>query len=89
MAASFLEEIHDLPLTLVRKKTGTAVVADDGSLVTKPSCRRPELGDYLSHIYENYPFSHIVMGDGTNHKKLHPLVEQHQEPRGYHFFPDR
>ena len=36
----------------------------------------PELGDYLSHVYENYPFSHIVMGDGTNHKKLQPLVEQ-------------
>lgn len=36
----------------------------------------PELGDYLSHVYENYPFSHIVMGDGTNHKKLQPLVKQ-------------
>ena len=58
------------------EKTGTAVVADDGSLVTKAIVPTPELGDYLSYVYENYPFSHIVMGDGTNHKKLQPLVEQ-------------
>ena len=54
------------------EKTGTAVVADDGSLVTKAIVPTPELGDYLSHVYENYPFSHIVMGDGTNHKNCSP-----------------
>ena len=58
------------------EKTGTAVVAEDGSLVTKAIVPTPELGDYLSWVYETHPFSHIVMGDGTNHKKLQPLVEQ-------------
>ena len=58
------------------EKTGTAVVAADGSLVTKAIVPTPELGDYLSRVYETHPFSHIVMGDGTNHKKLQPLVEQ-------------
>ena len=58
------------------EKTGTAVVAEDGSLVTKAIVPTPELGDYLSRVYETHPFSHIVMGDGTNHKKLQPLVEQ-------------
>ena len=56
--------------------TGSAVVAEDGSLVTKAIVPTPELGDYLSRVYETHPFSHIVMGDGTNHKKLQPLVEQ-------------
>lgn len=58
------------------EKTGTAVVADDGSLVTKAIVPTLELGDYLSKAYEAHSFSHIVMGDGTNHKKLQPLVEQ-------------
>ena len=58
------------------EKTGTAVVSEDGSLVTKAIVPTPELGDYLSRVYETHPFSHIVMGDGTNHKKLQPLVEQ-------------
>lgn len=58
------------------EKTGTAVVAEDGSLVTKAIVPTPELGDYLSRVYETHPFSHIVMGDGTNHKKLQLLVEQ-------------
>ena len=68
------------------EKTGTAVVADDGSLVTKAIVPTPELGDYLSHIYENYPFSHIVMGDGTNHKSCSLVVEQWiARTTGYHF----
>ena len=58
------------------EKTGTAVVAEDGSLVTKAIVPTPALGDYLSRVYETHPFSHIVMGDGTNHKKLQALVEQ-------------
>ncbi len=77
MAASFLGgDTLIFAIDPGSEKTGTAVVADDGSLVTKAIVPTPELGDYLSHIYENYPFSHIVMGDGTNHKKLQPLVEQ-------------
>ena len=77
MAASFLGgDTLIFAIDPGSEKTGTAVVADDGSLVTKAIVPTPELGDYLSHIYENYPFSHIVMGDGTNHKKLQPLVER-------------
>ena len=77
MAASFLGgDTLIFAIDPGSEKTGTAVVADDGSLVTKAIVPTPELGDYLSHVYENYPFSHIVMGDGTKHKKLQPLVEQ-------------
>ncbi|MGN0949107.1 hypothetical protein [Megasphaera sp.] len=57
------------------EKTGTAVVNDDGSLVTKAIVPTPQLGDYLSRIYAAHPFTQVVMGDGTNHKKLQPLVE--------------
>ena len=57
-------------------KTGTAVVNDDGSLVIKAIVPTPDLLSYVGETYEKYPFSHIVMGDGTNHKHLQPLVEQ-------------
>ena len=58
------------------EKTGTAVVNDDGSLVTKAIVPTPDRLSYVEEIYGKYPFSHIVMGDGTNHKHLQPLVEQ-------------
>ena len=58
MAASFLGgDTLIFAIDPGSEKTGTAVVADDGSLVTKAIVPTPELGDYLSHIYENYPFS--------------------------------
>lgn len=57
------------------EKTGTAVVNEDGSLVYKKIVPTPELADYLTALYQQYPFSEVVMGDGTNHKKLQPLVE--------------
>ena len=60
-------------LILVRKRPGPLSSQKMAAWLPRPT---PELGDYLSRVYETHPFSHIVMGDGTNHKKLQPLVEQ-------------
>jgi RNase H-fold protein (predicted Holliday junction resolvase) len=56
-------------------KTGTAVLQKDGTLVTKKIVMTTKLSTYLDEIFQQFPFTHIVMGDGTNHKKLQPLVE--------------
>ncbi len=57
-------------------KTGIAVVKDDGSLSEKAVIPTERLASCLTEAYERHRFSHIVMGNGTNHKVLRPLVEQ-------------
>ena len=57
------------------EKTGVAVLTDDGSLVEKKIIPTGELTNCLTDMYEDYPFSHIVMGNGTNHRRLRPVAE--------------
>lgn len=65
------------------EKTGTAIVNEDGSLVYKEIVPTPELADHLTAFYNRYPFTHIVMGNGTNHKKLQPVAEKWIHDGGY------
>jgi RNase H-fold protein (predicted Holliday junction resolvase) len=58
------------------EKTGIAVVHDDGSLAVKSIIPTMDLRTSVERLYEQYNFSHIVMGDGTNHKHLQPVVEE-------------
>lgn len=58
------------------EKTGVAVLGGDGSLAEKKIIPTGELEAYLTGAYAQYRFTHIVMGDGTNHKHLQPLAEQ-------------
>lgn len=57
-------------------KTGTAVLQTDGTLMAKNIVMTTKLSTYLDEIFQQFPFTHIVMGDGTNHKKLQPLVAE-------------
>ena len=57
-------------------KTGTAVVNDDSSLVVKQIVDTPKLLQHLGDMYVRYPFDHVIMGNGTNHKKLQSVVER-------------
>lgn len=56
-------------------KTGTAIVRTDGSLVCRQIVPTPQLSHHLTTAYEAHPFTHIVMGNGTNHRHLAPVVE--------------
>lgn len=56
-------------------KTGVAVLKPDGTLVEKAIVPTADLVRYLDEIYSRCPFAHIVMGNGTNHKRLQPVVE--------------
>ena len=58
------------------EKTGVAVLGGDGSLAEKKIIPTGELDAYLTEAYGQYGFTHIVMGDGTNHKRLQPVAEQ-------------
>lgn len=57
------------------EKTGTAILKGDGTLVEKKIVPTNLLQSYLQHAYEMYSFCHVVMGNGTNHKKLQSRVE--------------
>lgn len=69
------------------EKTGVAILGDDGSLAEKKIIPTETLEAYLTAAYGQYGFSHIVMGDGTNHKHLQPVAEQwiQQQARGVTF----
>lgn len=58
------------------EKTGVAVLGGDGSLAEKKIIPTGELEAYLTGAYAQYRFTHIVMGDGTNHKRLQPVAEE-------------
>lgn len=58
------------------EKTGVAVLGGDGSLAEKKIIPTGELEAYLTGAYAQYRFTHIVMGDGTNHKHLQPVAER-------------
>lgn len=58
------------------EKTGVAIVEENGSLVEKKIIPTGTLADWLQHLYENYHFTDVVMGDGTNHKHLQPVAEK-------------
>ena len=58
------------------EKTGVAVLGGDGSLAEKKIIPTGDLEAYLTGAYAQYRFTHIVMGDGTNHKHLQPVTEQ-------------
>lgn len=58
------------------EKTGIAVVNHDGSLVVKAIVPTPDLADHVEQLYQQYGFIHVVMGDGTNHKHLQPVIEE-------------
>ena len=52
------------------EKTGVAVLGGDGSLAEKKIIPTGDLEAYLTGAYAQYRFTHIVMGDGTNHVVL-------------------
>lgn len=58
------------------EKTGVAVLGGDGSLAEKKIIPTGDLEAYLTGAYAQYRFTHIVMGDGTNHKRLQPVAEE-------------
>ncbi|MCH4187043.1 MAG: hypothetical protein LKF60_00160 [Megasphaera sp.] len=58
------------------EKTGIAVVHYDGSLVMKAIVPTPALAAHVERLYQQYGFSHVVMGDGTNHKHLQPVIDK-------------
>ena len=58
------------------EKTGVAVLGGDGSLAEKKIIPTGELEAYLTGAYAQYRFTHIVMGDGANHKHLQPVAER-------------
>ena len=57
------------------EKTGTAILREDGSLVSRQIVPTGTLAEHLTRQYAHHPFSHIVMGDGTNHRHLQPVAE--------------
>lgn len=56
-------------------KTGLAVLKEDGTLVEKAIVPTVDLARRLDEVHRRCPFIHVVMGDGTNHKHLLPVVE--------------
>lgn len=58
------------------EKTGIAVLRDAGDLITKKIIPTESLTECLAETYTALPFSRIVMGNGTNHRHLRPVVEQ-------------
>jgi RNase H-fold protein (predicted Holliday junction resolvase) len=57
-------------------KTGLAVLAADGALLFKQIVPTEKLISVMAALQRDYPFDVVVMGNGTNHKRLQPLVEQ-------------
>lgn len=58
------------------EKTGTAVLGTDGSLVCRQIIPTGDLFCHLREMYKKYAFTHIVMGNGTNHRHLQPVAEE-------------
>lgn len=58
------------------EKTGVAVLQLDGTLLEKRIVPTEKVLTYLIEAYDSMPYSHIVMGNGTNHKKLQAIVEK-------------
>ncbi|ERT59632.1 hypothetical protein [Megasphaera vaginalis (ex Srinivasan et al. 2021)] len=58
------------------EKTGIAVVEDDGALLHKEIAATVKLREVFDRIYTGYRFTTMVMGDGTNHRRLQPVAEQ-------------
>lgn len=56
------------------EKTGVAILADDGALVLRAIVPTPSLGQWLTDAYKDHSFTHIAMGNGTNHKRLQDVV---------------
>ena len=57
------------------EKPGTAVLGPDGSLVCRQIIPTGDLSSHLREMYKKYAFTHIVMGNGTNHRHLQPVAE--------------
>lgn len=57
------------------EKTGVALIDEKGSLLCKAIIPTGELKQWLTSTYKKRAFSHIVMGNGTNHKHLQPVAE--------------
>jgi len=58
------------------EKTGIAVIATDSSLVEKAICATADLTIVITDMLSLYnEISTIVMGNGTNHRTLYPLIE--------------
>lgn len=58
------------------EKTGMAILEEDGSLLEKQIIPTADLQKCLTEMYKQYPFRHIVMGNGTNHTHLQPAAEE-------------
>ena len=56
------------------EKTGVAIIHDDGALILRAIVATPALSQWLTDAYGTYPFTHIAMGDGTNHTHLQDVV---------------
>jgi hypothetical protein len=56
-------------------KTGVAILQEDGKLVDKKIIMTETFSACLDEIYAHFPVTHIVMGNGTYHKSLQPVVE--------------
>ena len=65
-------------------KTGVAILQENGKLVEKKIVMTGDFSACLEEIYAHFPITHIVMGNGTYHKVLQPVVEnwirQQQNP---------
>lgn len=58
------------------EKTGVAVLHEDGRLAEKQIIATDTLEAYLTAAYDKYAISHIVMGNGTNHKRLQAVAQR-------------
>ena len=56
-------------------KTGVSVLQEDGKLVEKRIVMTGDFPTCLNEIYSRFTITHIVMGNGTYHKSLQPVVE--------------
>jgi len=56
------------------EKSGIAVLQESGALVSKEIIATPSLEYALEKLYSAHKFNTIVIGDGTNHRKVYDAV---------------
>lgn len=59
------------------EKTGLAVLSHEGELMCRTIVETKELIPRIERIITDYfGITHIVCGNGTNHKRLYPMIQQ-------------
>ena len=66
------------------KKTGVAVLKEDGTLLSKAIVHTTALEAEMVDLLNHYDIKTIVMGNGTHHEELQRRVEQAAGAAGYH-----